>query len=330
MTSLTESDVEAAALEWLAGLGWGIAHGAEIAPGAPGAERADYGAVVLERRLRDALARLNPELPLDALDDAFRKLTLPSGATLDARNRGFHRLLVDGVTVEYRTAGGAIRGAQARAVDFEQPGNNDWLAVNQFIVTEDRRNRRPDIVLFVNGLPLGVIELKNPSDADATVWTAWQQLQTYKAELPDALLDERVAHRLGRARGAHRHADRRAGVVQALAHGHRRGARGGRRAGAAGDAGGRLRAAAAAPADPRLHRLRGRRRRRAGQEDGRLSPVPRRAGRGPRDPAGRGTASRGAGDRRGRWALRVGAARAATRATAASASSGTRRAPARA
>ena len=184
MTSLTESDVEAAALEWLAGLGWGIAHGSEIAPGAPGAERADYGAVVLERRLRDALARLNPELPLDALDDAFRKLTRPSGATLDARNRGFHRLLVDGVTVEYRTAGGAIRGAQARAVDFEQPGNNDWLAVNQFIVTEDRRNRRPDIVLFVNGLPLGVIELKNPSDADATVWTAWQQLQTYKAELP--------------------------------------------------------------------------------------------------------------------------------------------------
>ena len=184
MTSLTESDVEAAALEWLAGLGWGIAHGPEIAPGAPGEERADYGAVVLERRLRDALARLNPELPLDALDDAFRKLTLPSGATLDARNRGFHRLLVDGVTVEYRTAGGAIRGAQARAVDFEHPGNNDWLAVNQFIVTEDRRNRRPDIVLFVNGLPLGVIELKNPSDADATVWTAWQQLQTYKAELP--------------------------------------------------------------------------------------------------------------------------------------------------
>ena len=184
MTSLTESDVEAAALEWLAGLGWGIAHGSDIAPGAPGGERADYGAVVLERRLRDALARLNPELPLDALDDAFRKLTLPSGATLDARNRGFHRLLVDGVTVEYRTSDGAIRGAQARAVDFEHPANNDWLAVNQFIVTEDRRNRRPDIVLFVNGLPLGVIELKNPSDADATVSTAWQQLQTYKAELP--------------------------------------------------------------------------------------------------------------------------------------------------
>ena len=184
MTSLTESDVEAAALEWLDSLGWGIAHGADIAPGAPGEERAGYGAVVLERRLRDALARLNPELPLDALDDAYRRLTLPPGATLEARNRAFHRLLVDGVTVEYRTAEGPIRGAQAVAVDFENPAANDWLAVNQFTVSEQRHSRRPDIVLFVNGLPLGVIELKNPADEDATVWTAWQQLQTYKAELP--------------------------------------------------------------------------------------------------------------------------------------------------
>ncbi len=184
MTALSESDVEAAALEWLANLGWQVAHGPDIAPGAAGEERPDYGAVVLERRLRDALARLNPELPLDALDDAYRRLTRPPGATLDARNRAFHRLLVDGVTVEYRTAAGAIRGAQARAVDFEDPANNDWLAVNQFTVTEDRRRRRPDIVLFINGLPVGVIELKNPADEDATVWTAWQQLQTYKAELP--------------------------------------------------------------------------------------------------------------------------------------------------
>ena len=184
MTRLTESDVEAAALEWLAALGWATAHGADIAPGAPGEERAGYGAVVLERRLRDALARLNPGLPLDALDDALRRLTLPPGATLEARNRAFHRLLVDGVTVEYRTAEGAIRGAQAVAVDFGNPAANDWLAVNQFTVSEQRHSRRPDVVLFVNGLPLGVIELKNPADEEATVWTAWQQLQTYKAELP--------------------------------------------------------------------------------------------------------------------------------------------------
>ena len=135
-------------------------------------------------RLRDALARLNPSLPTDALDDAFRKLTLPVGATLEARNRTFHRMLVDGVTVEYRASDGSIRGMQAQVINFDDVGANDWLAVNQFTVSENRHTRRPDIVLFVNGLPLGVIELKNPADEDATIWTAWQQFQTYKAELP--------------------------------------------------------------------------------------------------------------------------------------------------
>ena len=133
--------------------------------------------------LGDALAQLNPDLPASALDDAFRRLTRPEGATLEARNRSFHRMLVAGVTVEYR-AGGAIRGAQAMVVDFETPANNDFLAVNQFTVTENRNTRRPDVVLFVNGLPLAIIEIKNPADEDATIRTAWNQLQTYKAELP--------------------------------------------------------------------------------------------------------------------------------------------------
>ena len=184
MTRFTESEVEDAALEWLVGLGWTVAHGPDIAPGAPDAERADYGEVVLERRLRGALARLNPDLPDEALDDAFRKLIRPEGATLEVRNRAFHRLLTDGVAVEYRGDGGAIRGAQIRAIDFDDADGNDWLAVNQFTVVENRRERRPDMALFVNGLPLGLIELKNPADEDATVWTAWRQLQTYKAELP--------------------------------------------------------------------------------------------------------------------------------------------------
>ena len=184
MTGITESDVEEAALAWLAELGWQVAHGPDIAPDAPGAERNDYGHVVLERRLRDALAELNPSLSADALNDVFRKLTRPEGSTLEARNRAFHRMLVDGVTVEHRANDGAVRGTQARVVDFGNPGSNDWLAVNQFTVTENRNTRRPDVVLFVNGLPLGVIELKNPADEDATIWTAWQQLQTYKAELP--------------------------------------------------------------------------------------------------------------------------------------------------
>ena len=184
MTSLTEADVEQAALAWLSDLGWGVAHGPDIAPDAPGAERTDYGEVVLERRLRDALALLNSELPAEALDDAFRRLTRPEGATLEARNRSFHRMLVDGVTVEFRAQSGAIRGAQAHVIDFDKPANNHWLVVNQFTVTENKNNRRPDVVLFVNGLPLGVIELKNPADEDATIWSAWQQLQTYKADLP--------------------------------------------------------------------------------------------------------------------------------------------------
>ena len=184
MTALVEADVEAAALEWLAARGWQTAHGPDIAPGAPGEERTDYSAVVLEQRLRDALTRLNPDLPLAALDDAFRKLTRPEGSTLEARNRAFHRMLVAGVNVEYRAAGGAIRGAQAAVIDYANPAANDFLAVNQVTVTEREHTRRPDVVLFVNGLPLGVIELKNPADEDADIWTAWQQLQTYKAELP--------------------------------------------------------------------------------------------------------------------------------------------------
>ena len=184
VTTLSEADVEQVALDWLQGLGWSVAHGPDIAPDTPTAERSDYGQVVLEQRLRDALSELNPDLPGPALDDAYRKLTRPRGATLEARNRTFHRLLVDGVTVEYPAQDGSMRGAQARVVDFERPERNDWLAVNQFTVTESQNKRRADIVLFVNGLPLAIIELKNPADEDATIWTAWNQLQTYKDELP--------------------------------------------------------------------------------------------------------------------------------------------------
>ena len=184
MTAFTESTVEDAALEWLEAAGWHVAHGPDIAPAMPAAERADYGEVVLAQRLRDAVARLNPELPVEALEDAFRKLSRPEGADLVQRNRALHRLLVDGVTVEYRDAEGAIRGAQARVIDFDDAASNDWLAVNQFTVAENKHTRRPDVVLFVNGLPLAVVELKNAASEDATIWTAFQQLQTYKAEVP--------------------------------------------------------------------------------------------------------------------------------------------------
>ena len=184
MNSFTESVVEAAALEWLEKLGWAVLNGSHIAPDSANAERADYGQVVLEQRLRDALARLNPQLPAEAVEDAFRKLTRPEGATLAARNRAVHRLLVEGVTVEYRAADGSIRGAQARVIDFDRADNNDFLAVNQFTVSENKHTRRADVVLFINGLPLVLIELKNAVAENATIWTAFQQFQTYKAELP--------------------------------------------------------------------------------------------------------------------------------------------------
>ena len=180
---MDEAEVEQAALAWLKESGWDTVYGPDIAPDTDGAERTDYGQVVLERRLHDALERLNPSLPPEAHEDAFRKLTRLGGVTPESRNRAFHKMLVDGVTVEYRTADGAIRGAQAQIINFDDRESNDWLAVNQFTVTENRKQRRPDIVLFVNGLPLGIIELKNPNYPEA-IQAAWQQLQTYRDELP--------------------------------------------------------------------------------------------------------------------------------------------------
>jgi len=180
-----ESDVEDTAMEWLADVGWTVRNGADIVPGQAGSERATYEQVVLEGRLRDALARLNPDLPDEALDDAFRRLMRPEGSDAVRRNRAVHRMLVDGVNVEYRTQDGRIKGDQVRVIDFDDPDNNDWLAINQFTIVENRRNRRPDILLFVNGLPLVVIELKNAADPEASVETAFRQIQTYKAELTD-------------------------------------------------------------------------------------------------------------------------------------------------
>ena len=184
--TLYESIVEEAALAWLGGLGYTVLHGPNIAAGEPDAERSDpnYREVVLERRLRQALGHLNSDLPAEALEDAYRKLTRTDAPSLVERNCAVHRMIVNGVTVEYRRPDGSIAGAQARVLDFDQPNNNDWLAVNQFTVAEGQHMRRPDVVLFVNGLPLAVIELKNPADENATIWSAYQQLQTYQAQTP--------------------------------------------------------------------------------------------------------------------------------------------------
>src|SRR6266516_3657741 len=178
MARFTESEVEDAALAWLESLGYQVLSGPEIERTDPG-----YRDVILEDPLRQALASLNPTLPPEALEDAFRKITRVDAPSLVERNRIVHRMLVDGITVEYRRNDGSIAGAQARMLDFDDPGNNNWVAVNQFTVSDGQRTRRPDVLLFVNGLALAVIELKNPADENATIWTAFRQLQTYQAEI---------------------------------------------------------------------------------------------------------------------------------------------------
>jgi len=182
----TESLVEEAALTWLRALSYSVAYGPGIAWDTVNAERSDpnYRDVFIEARSRSAFKRLNPQLSSDAIDDAYRKLTLATAPSLIDQNRGLHRMLIDGVNIEYRRPDGSIAGAQARVIDFDIPSNNDWLAVNQFTVSEGHHTRRPDVVIFVNGLPLAVIELKNSADENATIWSAFNQLQTYQAQVP--------------------------------------------------------------------------------------------------------------------------------------------------
>jgi type I restriction enzyme R subunit len=284
--SFTESIVEDATLDWLKELGYEIGHGPEIAPGEPAAERDGFGDAVLSKRLRTALRKLNPTLPAEALDEAFRKITFLHGRSLIADNREFHRLLVNGITVECRRkdlpaprpgiffiyaircddesiyigqtddlerrwdehvsgtgaehtrrhkpldlvhfeehasrkeavsrekwlktgfgrqwlkreikmgrarqAGGTIGAEIVRLIDFADAENNDWLVVNQFTVIEGQINRRPDVVIFINGLPLGVIELKNAADENADIWQAFAQFQTYKQQIPALFLHNAV------------------------------------------------------------------------------------------------------------------------------------------
>jgi len=181
--SFTESIVEEAALTWLGELGFSVLNGLDIAPGEKKAERERFEEVVLVGRLRDALDRLNPKIPADARDEALRKVLHVTTPSLVGTNRRFHAMLRDGVEVEYRRKDGSIAGDRVQLIDFETPDANDWLAVNQFTVIEGQSNRRPDIVVFVNGLPLAVVELKNAADEDATTYQAFKDLQIYKSEI---------------------------------------------------------------------------------------------------------------------------------------------------
>jgi len=185
--SLNESTVEEAALSWFRELGYAIGHGPHMAPGERAAERDSFGDVVLKARLQEVIHKLNSKIPEEAREEALRKVLRVGTPSVTQTNRAFHAMLRDGVEVEYRRADGSIAGDRVRLIDFNDPEATDWLAVNQFTVIEGQHNRRPDIVLFLNGLPLAVIELKNAADEDATIWSGFHQLQTYKQEIGSLL-----------------------------------------------------------------------------------------------------------------------------------------------
>ena len=193
MPRFNEDIIEQAALDWLRELGYSVVFGGDIAPGEPAAERSSYGEVLLLGRLRAALERINPHLPRtvrnSAFDEAIRKITRTESQNPLVNNHAFHRLLTEGVDVSYHD-NGQLRHEKVWLVDYADLSANDWLAVNQFTITDvnlhtrAKTNRRPDVVLFVNGLPLALFELKNAADEDATIHTAFNQFQTYLNDIP--------------------------------------------------------------------------------------------------------------------------------------------------
>ncbi|UZE92474.1 MAG: type I restriction endonuclease subunit R [Methanosarcinales archaeon] len=180
---ITEEDIENFALDVFRDLGYERIYGPDIAPDGVNPERKRYSDVVLVDRLRAAIDNFNPHIPQEVREEALKKVLRTDSPKLVANNQAFHRMLVNGVDIEYRTEG-RIVGDKVWLFDFQNTQNNEFLAVNQFTVIEENNNRRPDLVLFVNGLPLAVIELKNPADEEATIWSAYHQFQTYKERIP--------------------------------------------------------------------------------------------------------------------------------------------------
>jgi len=181
---MTEDQLEQEALGWLAEAGYETLFGPDIAPDGDHPERPDYLQVLLPFRLREAIHRLNPDIPTAAKEDALKQVIDLGIPALLSANRHFHKLLVGGVPVEYQKEG-ETRGDFVRLIDWAHPARNKWLAINQYSIKGPHHTRRPDIILFVNGLPLVLLELKNPADEKADIWKAYDQIQTYKEQIPD-------------------------------------------------------------------------------------------------------------------------------------------------
>lgn len=193
MSNLNESTVEDAALEYLAQLGYQTAWGPNLAPGEPGQERTSFEQVYLYARLRSAVRRINPGTDPALIDEAVKRLGRAESQNPVAENFRVHKLITEGVPVEHRGSDGAVRTIRIWLIDYDEPRNNDWVAINQFTIIENGKNRRPDVIVFVNGIPLGLLELKNPTDEHATLKGAWNQLQTYRHDIPSLFAPNAVA-----------------------------------------------------------------------------------------------------------------------------------------
>lgn len=181
---MTEDQLGQETLGWLVDVGYTHVYGPDIAVDGNSPERSNYIQVVLVERLRQAINRLNPQVPLVAREDALQQVLNLDTPVLLAANREFHRLLVNGVSVEYHK-NNETRGDFVRLINFADVAANEWLAINQFSIKGAKYTRRPDVILFINGLPLVLLELKNPADLNANIWKAFDQIQTYKEQIPD-------------------------------------------------------------------------------------------------------------------------------------------------
>jgi len=181
---ITENQLEQLCLEWFQSIGYDYACGYDIAPDGDSPERSDYRQIVLFERLLGRLKAINPHIPESVLEQVSQLLAKPETPVLIKNNKTFHRMLLEGVKVEYKEDG-QEKHDYVQLIDFTNAANNQFLIVNQYTITGSKGNRRPDMIVFINGLPLAVLELKNPADANADICSAYQQLQTYKEEIPD-------------------------------------------------------------------------------------------------------------------------------------------------
>ncbi|MES9971423.1 MAG: type I restriction endonuclease, partial [Candidatus Thiodiazotropha sp.] len=184
---MNEDELENLCLDWFREGGWDVLYGPDIAPDGTDPQRDDYAQVIIKHDLEVAFTHINPHLPHECFEQVLSKLSQAESLDLVTNNRAFHRLLLEGVPVEYKQDD-EVHNDHAFLVDFDQLANNRFVAINQFTVSGTKQPRRPDVICFINGLPFAVLELKSPSDENADIWDAFNQLQTYKDEIGDLFI----------------------------------------------------------------------------------------------------------------------------------------------